>query len=211
MKKRPLSSLFVPALTAATLLLAACNTTTLEKFWQNPDVGSIHFTKILVMCVAPVDSLRQPVEDLMKAQVTSLPAVTSHELIPKGEDAQDPAKLAEAVKASGADGIIILRLVSTDTDVGWTSGSAMPTYYRNYGSYYNYHDRYAPQSAFYYDPPQMYEDHIYCIETNIYDAKTQALVWSGITKSKNPGDVPQLITEVGNAVRSKLRSLSMIP
>jgi len=202
-----------PLLAATGFLLAACNTTSLEKSWTNPEIGPVHFTKVIVMCIAPVDSLRKPVEDLMKAEVKSVPAVTSYELLPKGEDAQDPAKLAAAVTASGADGIIILRLASTDTEVGWTAGAPVPMYYRSYSSYYSYNNRhyYDPHAAFYYDPPTMYEDHIYMIETNIYDAKTQALVWSGITKSKNPGELTELIAGVGNAVRNKLRSQNIIP
>lgn len=153
----------LPAAAAVGLFLAACTSTKLTTSWKAPEAGSIHFTKILVMAVAPVDSLRHPAEDAMRAQIKTVPVVTSYELLPKAEDGSDPVKLAAAIKAAGVDGIIVMRMVSSDSEVGYTTGGMMPSYYTSFNSYYSYNfggyhnyynNRYAAQAAFYYDPPK---------------------------------------------------------
>lgn len=155
----------------------------------------------------------------MRAQIKTVPVVTSYELLPKAEDGSDPVKLAAAIKAAGVDGIIVMRMVSSDSEVSYTTGGMMPSYYTSFNSYYGYNfrgyhnyynNRYAAQAAFYYDPPKMYVDRIIGIETNIYNARDQALIWTGITKSTNPKGVDQLIAEVAGVVRSKLRSQGLI-
>jgi len=206
-------------LALAGLFLAACTSTKLTDSWKAPEAGSIHFTKILVMAVAPVDSLRHPAEDAMRAQIKTVPVVTSYELLPKAEDGSDPVKLAAAIKAAGVDGIIVMRMVSSDSEVGYTTGGMMPSYYTSFNSYYSYNfggyhnyynNRYAAQASFYYDPPKMYVDQIVGIETNIYNAGDQKLIWTGITKSTNPEGIDKLIAEVAGVVRSKLRSQGLI-
>jgi hypothetical protein len=206
-------------LTAAALFLAGCASTKLASSWKAPEAGTIHFTKILVMAVAPVDSLRHPAEDAMRAQIKTVPVVTSYELLPKAEDGSDPVKLDAAIKAAGVDGIIVMRMVSSDSEVGYTTGGMMPSYYTSFNSYYSYNfpgyhnyynNRFAAQASFYYDPPKMYVDQIVGIETNIYNARDQALIWTGITKSTNPDGIDKLIAEVSDVVRNKLRSQGLI-
>lgn len=204
----------------ATLLLAGCASTTLTSAWKAPEAGTIRFSKVLVMAVAPVDSLRHPAEDAMRAEIKSVPTVASYELLPKAEDGADPVKLDAVIKAAGVDGIVVMRMVSSDSEVGYTTGGMMPSYYTSFNSYYRYNfpgyhnyynDRWSAQASFYYDPPKMYVDQIVGIETNIYNARDQSLIWSGITRSKNPEGIEKLIAEVAGVVRNKLRSQGLVP
>ncbi|MEO6876356.1 MAG: hypothetical protein ABI222_16185 [Opitutaceae bacterium] len=208
MKTQPLRSFLAPALAAGCLLLAACNSTTLESSWKAPAVDSIHFTKVLVVAASPVDSLRRMTEDAMKAQITTVPVVTSYELLPNRADAKDRTKLAALIKSSGVDGIIIMRLVSDANEVTYVAGTPMPMPYR---SFYGYYNRPYGLSPYFYDPGSIRTDRVVSIETNIYDAKDESLIWSGVTKTTNPENVEDLVAQVTKVVRAKLRAQKLIP
>ncbi|MEJ1974288.1 MAG: hypothetical protein WDM96_18070 [Lacunisphaera sp.] len=118
----------VRSLAAAVLLagLTACQNTTLESAWKAPEVGSLNFTKVLVIGIAPVDSLRRPLEDAMKAEIKAVPAVASYELLPDVKDQVDPKKVAAVIKANAIDGIIALRMVAFQDDVTYHPGGLCP-------------------------------------------------------------------------------------
>lgn len=208
MKINTLHSAFAGVFTAAFLFLAGCNSTQMETSWKAPEVDSIHFTKVLVISTTPGDALRRSEEDAMKKQVTSVPVVASYELLPNAEDQKDRAKMAAAIKAAGVDGIIVMRLVSDAQEVSYTPGSPMPTPYR---SFYGYYSRPYALQPYYYDPGTFSTDRVIGIETNIYNAKDETLIWSALTKSTNPGNVDKLVAEVAEVVRAKLRDQKLIP
>jgi hypothetical protein len=194
---------------AATLLgLAGCNSTQLETAWAAPQAGSIHFTKILVIAVAPDGATRRQAEDAMRAQITAVPVVASYELLPSLNDEKDRAKVARAIEGSGVDGIVVMRTVSNEKEVDYIPGTPMPGPYR---SFYGYYTRPYAMGPMYYDSGTVVTNRIVGIETNIYNAKDEALIWSGLTKTTNPDQVDKLVAEVAGVVRAKLREQKLIP
>jgi hypothetical protein len=223
----PMNTAHVRALalaTAAALLggLTACsNSTAMESSWKAPEVGSIHFTKILVVGIAPVDSLRQPVEDAMKAQITGIPVVASYEVLPHVADQVDPKKITAVIKTGGFDGIIALRMVSLDDKTTYHPGGEVPVPYYSFYSYYSPSYALSPYYrgvggymgpvTYEYVPPSVTQDLFVSIETSIYDGKTGKLVWVGQTRTTNPDDLETLIAKVAASVRSELRHQELIP
>jgi len=220
-----------PHVVAAAIILAgltACETTSeLVGAWKAPEVGSIKFSKVLVIGIAPVDSLRQPVEDAMKAEITAIPAVASYELLPEVKDQVDPKKIAEVIKANGIDGIITMRMISMEDDVTYHAGGMVPTSYTSFYSYYSpgyalapyYHGMpggaygmggYGMAMTYEYVPPSVTTDVLMSIETNIYDARDGKLIWSGRTVTTNADQRNNTIHEVATLVRDKLRSQKLI-
>jgi hypothetical protein len=63
----------------------------------------------------------------------------------------------------------------------------------------------------YWDAGTLSTDRVIGMETNIYNAKDEQLIWTGLTRSTNPGNVQRLITEVAEVVRAKLREQKLIP
>lgn len=137
MKPRYLPSVAAVAAIALLTGLAGCETTSLESDWKAPEVGSIKFTKVLVIGIAPMASLREPLEDRMKAQITAIPAVASYELLPAIEDQVNPDKIAAVIAANGIDGIITMRLIGMNDEVTYHPGGYGPTYYSSFSSYYS--------------------------------------------------------------------------
>jgi hypothetical protein len=122
---------------AALFALTACETTTLQTAWKAPEVGSIKFTKVLVIGIAPIDSMRRPMEDAMKAQITAVPSMASYELLPDVKDQVDPKKLTAAAESAGIDGIVIMRMKALEDELTYNPGGYVPTGYQSFSTFYS--------------------------------------------------------------------------
>ncbi len=95
----------------------------------------------------------------------------------------DEATLKEAVRNSGASLAAVTRLVSVDKEQTYVQGSA---YYTPAPAYYGFYGYYSSSYAMVSTPGYYQTDKIYSVETNVYDVKTEKLVWSGVTETLNP-------------------------
>jgi hypothetical protein len=188
--------------------LSACNSTSVQTTWTAPDVSKISLKKVMVVATFPDSATRRSAEDDFKAQVTATQCVTSYSLLTSVDELKDVKKVSAAMKAAGVDGIIVMRPISDKDRVNYIPGSPYPEGYRTFGGYYN--QNYA-LSPLYYDPGFITVDHIVKIETNIYEAAGERLIWSAETKSVNPGDLKQLITDAVSAIRAELVKEKLIP
>jgi hypothetical protein len=196
----------------AALVLGGCADAVVKKAWTAPAVGSIKFTKVFVLAVTPNDIHRRLAEIAVKSQITRIPAVGSYEFLPDISDTKVKAKVLQAIKDSQADGLVVLRLFSKDTKVISGSNTALPMEYAAFSDYYG--TVYDVGAYFATDSRALYTDTIFGIETNIYDAKTDKLVWSGQTQSKKNSvedhDVNGIVSEVAEVIKAKLKSQDLI-
>ena len=193
-------------LVLALLGLAACSAPTkLEKSWKEPAVGSLKFSKVLVVAISPDAEMRRAAEDAIKANVKSVPTIASYEVVMNKDTLKDRTKMASIIEDSGADGIIMLRPVTDAKEVPSETGEVPPPYTGMWG----YYTRPYGMSAMYMDAGM--GEGVVGIETNIYDVKSENLVWSGFTKTKNPKDLTDLINQVAAAVKAKLQQQQLIP
>jgi hypothetical protein len=202
----------VAVITLLAFLLAGCADTKLEKTWTAPEVGSLKFSKVFILGLVKDDMVRRLAEIAIRNDITRVPTVTSFSVLPEISDLADKAKVIEAIKASGADGLIVMRSLYRDTEVEYTGNTALPMQYQIFSDYYGtYYDVGAYYAA---DRRQVSADNIFGIETNIYDARTDKLVWSGQTRStKNlvkGHDVNALISDVVNTLRAALKSQKLV-
>jgi len=203
--------LAVPALAA--LVFAGCAQTSVQKTWTAPAVGSLKFSKVFVIAIARDDTDRRLAEIAIKNQITSVPAIASYDVFPDISDTRDKAKVVQAVKDSGADGVIVLRLTYSDMSVDLGSSTARPMEYMVFSDYYgSVYDAGAFYSS---DTRDIGVNTIYHIETRIFDGKSGKLAWVGTTKSEKDAvhdhDVEAIITEVAQAIKGALQSQQLIP
>lgn len=202
LKTNSTSHLAAATLCAFSLLLfAGCNSTSVVDTWTAPDVSKISFRKIMVVATFPDGVTRRAAEDALKAQVTRAECITSYSLLGAESDLQDVAKVSAALKAAGVDGIVVMRPVSDKDKISYVPGMMYPGPYRTFGGYYN--SAYALR-PFVYEPGYFTSDRIVKIETNIYEAPGERLIWSAATTSTNPGDLQQLIKDAASAIRAEL-------
>jgi hypothetical protein len=161
-----------------------CASTQLVSSWQDPRFSGPPLTKILVIGVTKQAGIRRTFEDefVRQLQARGVQAVPSYSLIP--EDGEVPKdRLAQAVKDSGVEGVLISRLVKVEKEAQiYPGGYTGPPYVGFYGFYSN-------SWVGFYEPPQVYSYDVVTAETNLFDARSDTLIWSGTTETFSPRDI----------------------
>ena len=193
MKLSTTTRLSIAALSIAALASCAA-TTQLTSSWSDPAAANRGFKKIAVVGATPKSATRRMFEDdfaanLQKRGITGVQSYTF-----AGEGQIDKETAIAKLKEMGVDGVIVTRLIDKETVQTYYpptySSVAAPAPY--YGGWYGYYSMgYSYQSS----PGYVAEDHVFRIETNLYDVQNDKLVWSGLTETTlSSGSAPE--TEV---------------
>jgi len=182
-----------------TMLVTACATTKLTSAWKDPSYQG-QPRKIMVIGVAKKPVNKRILEDefvrQLKARGTN--AVASYTVMPDAKEG-DHAVIAAKMKEQGADAVLISRLASKKTVHTYVPGSVSypPSYYGNWRDYYGY------GSQAVYTPGYTAEDEYALMETNLYDAGNDKLIWSASSETEIRGsDQNQIISYIGVMVNS---------
>ena len=172
--------------------LASCaGTTQLMHSWADPAMANRGFKKIVVVGASPKNATRRLYEDdfVKDLQSRGITGVQSYTIA--GEGQIDKDAVAAKLKEMGVDGVIVTRLVDKETVQTYYpptySSVAAPAPY--YGGWYGYYSMgYSYQSS----PGYVAEDHVFRIETNLYDLQNDKLAWTGITETTlSSGSAPE--------------------
>jgi len=194
---------------AALLLLASCASTTLESTWSDPTYTGGPFKKFFVVGLsAPDTTARRNFEDIMaaKLQAAGVQAVPGYQFIDAGSKADEPSFQA-AVLRSGADGLIMSRLLGVDTQTNVSTmmvpgpglGMGVGIGRGWYGAYSGW-----------YAVPQVTQYQIARVETSVFDVKTERLVWSATSETFNPTTVRQEAPGLADTVIKALQARGLI-
>lgn len=203
---------FLAASALAALILAGCADTAVQKTWTAPAVGEFKFTKVFVIAVARDDTDRRLAEIAVKNVITRVPAIASYEVFPDISDTRNKDKVVQGVKDSGADGVIVMRLASSDTKIDMGTTNARPMEYMVFSDYYG--SVYDVGAFYSSDRRDMGTNTIFDVETRIFDGKTGKLVWVGNTKTNKDSfhdrDTEGNVTEVAETIKAALKSQDLI-
>ena len=161
------------------MLVTACAVTQLNAVWKDPSYQARPH-KIMVIGVAKNPVNRRIFEDEFVGQLNAhgTEAIASYTVLPdrqRDDNAVIAAKLAEL----GADTVLITRMVSKKKVQFYVPGTAYypPPYYGTWPDYYGY----GYQAM--YTPGYMAEEEFAVIETNLYEARNDKLVWSASSET----------------------------
>lgn len=179
----------IRCLLAATILAITigCANVTLVDSWRDPGFTARRYEKLLVVNVSGKAERRQVFEDIIAAELRQrgVAAVASHTFTAtKGRASQE--EIQEAVKRAGSDAILTTRLVRlvkhTEVYPGTPpAGCYFPGYYRAYPYPYDFYGYYG--CAIPYEPGSVRTLEEAVLETNLYDAATNRMIWSATTSS----------------------------
>lgn len=182
-------------------VLAACsfNNTRMIQSWTNPELKAqpLHFEKILVVAVAPSETERRGAEDAMAAKIGPK-ATVSYALLNESE-LKDPAVAKSKIQKASYDGVILLRWLGYREEKEYM---ATPTYSPLW-DHYSYSWTYMQEST-------VVQWKILQLETRIFSAQTEKLIWSGTTETVEPPAVPQLVNNVAQVVEKQLKNQGLI-
>lgn len=183
------------------MLVTACATTQLTSVWKDPSYQT-RPAKIMVVGVAKNPLNRRLFEDEFVQQLKSrgTDAIASYTVI-SDEQQGDQAAIAKKVAELGADTVLITRLVSKKIVQVYVPGSPYypPPYYGFWPDYYGYGYRYM------YTPGYIAEDEYAVIETNLYEATSNKLIWAASSETGiNDSDQILIQSYVGVMVKTML-------
>jgi hypothetical protein len=190
---------------AAALVLSGCAATQIINQWSNPSYERAAFRRIMVIGVSKQSSIRRTFEDEFVAQLkaSGSDAAPSYQFIPEDGQAEEP-RLKRAVTQAGADAVITTRLVRVERKADITPGTYGP--YPAFGFYRWYSDAWVG----FYEPPRLYFYDVYISETSLYDFDNDRLVWSGVAKTTDLGDIGKAIKEYVEIVIAELREKNLL-
>jgi hypothetical protein len=195
------------------LAAAGCASTRVINTWQEPKFSGPKVTSVMVIDVTAEAGIRRTFEDEFVRQLNAkgVRAVASYTLIPdNGEVPKD--QLADAVKRADVQGVIVTRVVKVmDVPAVVYSG---PYYYPGgpypYAGGPGFYGYYSWAWAGYYAAPQAYTYQTVISETNLFDAQTETLIWSGTTQNYPSTNVKAGISEFITVVVKALSASELI-
>lgn len=166
----------------AALMVAACASTSLQSAWYDTSYNGGAFKRILVVGVGSNVANRRVFEDIFSQRLsaTGTQGIPGYRFL--GDDARtnEPAWNA-GVAQSGADGLLLVRLLGVDTKTHvYTTMMPGPMYGPYYGPWWG------PSMV---AVPQVTQYDIANVETSLFDVKTKRVVWAATTQTFNPSTV----------------------
>ena len=200
---------FQKSLVPVLLLLAFAGcANSLESSWRDPatTADSLHFRKILVVAMTRDGGMRRSAEDQLAQALMESPRAKTGELsvtpsyveVPDA-NLGDVEKARATVEARGYDGVVMLTPLSAQQKI-----SVDPPMYTPMWGYYG-------RAGMLYDPGSVRTDTVVRVQTNIYSVKDGKLLWSGTSRTTNPGNVERLVKNVVRDVVHALREQALLP
>jgi hypothetical protein len=203
----------LPAAVAAAFVLAACQTTSIQSAWYDTSYRGGPFKKFVVIASDGTTADTRVFEDIFvqKLQAAGVQAVPGYATVPPDARRQE-ATFAPAVAATGADGVVLVRLLRVDTKtlvstvmmpgpmVGPWGGFYGPGFYG--GGFYG---------GGFYAVPDVTQYDVASVETNVYNVATKSRVWAATTQTVNPTTVAQEAPGFVDIIIAQLRARNLLP
>ena len=175
--------------------------------WKAPGAAPLNFTgrKVAAVLVVDDDNLRVSAEEALAREITARGpiGVPAYRIIPR-EEVTKPDAAKGWFQRAGVQGLVVMRLVKTDTNkvyssFVWSSG------------YYNYAwDFWGASWASVYPIGKAREERTFTVETLLYDLLKGTPIWAGVTRTTNPKDVQTYIKELAVDVVKQLEKEGLV-
>jgi hypothetical protein len=180
--------------------LSGCASVTLLHSAKDPAVTIKQYKKLLVVGIAEKTETRQIFEEVFAGELQKGGAtgIASYSITGVNAKLSRDAVVA-AVNKTGADGVITTRVVSSSKKSDTRTGFVMTD--RGIDSYWGGSVSYA---EFVHQPVEVITSTQVSIESNLFDAGTGMMVWSGRSSAVNPEGI---ITNSGNLADHVIKAM----
>lgn len=169
------------------MMLAGCSSLTVVETWHKPGEQGHRYQKLMILGIGNDENYREMFErfvvvELSRGRVTAVPSYT---FIPDLDKTNRDGVVA-AVRAAGCDAVLTTRTISA----GDSTVAQQGTYGYVYGA----------------NPVGNYGDYEKAsLQTNLYDAATEELVWSSTIKTFDADNKARVSSELGRYFLENLR------
>jgi hypothetical protein len=181
--------------------LSAC-TSTFVSSWKAPDAAPLEVagSKVAAVVMVENESSRRMGEDVLAQEITERGAqgVPLYKLLPDA-DLSNEEQTRAALKQAGIEGVVVMQPVSIDKEVVSTPGYYGPSHAGSVGWG-------SPWAA----TNNIHTNTIVYVDTQVYSLKQDKLVWSGQSKTINPGQVDDLVRDLSAVTAQELEKQGLI-
>lgn len=190
------------------LLIVSCANTKLTSTWMDEKKAGSTYNDILIIGIAEKEHNRRLFEETFNTQLGSMgiESEVSYTMLPEGTEINRDTVTA-AIKGKNIDAVIVTHMIGVEEQTVYRqSMDYMPTQ-GYYNGLYSYH----PQVNAYVSQPGYYTTHdIVKLETNLYEIKTEDLVWSAHSKTFAPESAKEVVDDLIKLVIKDLKSKGLI-
>jgi hypothetical protein len=199
---------YLVALALVTIVGACSPSTKIIGSWTGPNTPSEPYKSIFVTAISENLVARQTIENDIDAMLekAGVEAESSFEIIPPGfkATAENKETTVAAIRDGGSDAILTIALLDQTSETRYVPGTTMYSpmgyggYYGRFSGYYSYYN------PVMYSPGYYSTDKNYYLEINLYDAKTEELVWSAQSETTNPSSIETFSNSFSQLVVNQL-------
>lgn len=196
--------------------IAGCSTTTeITSSWRKPNANADSFNNVFVAALSTNIGAKQAVENGIQQhlQAKGVTVEKSLDVFPPDFNTNSNVRQEmplNRIRATRADAILTIALLKQETESHYVPGSGYWNpglrygYYNSFSSYYNnwYSAFNAPG---YYD-----ESKVYYLETNLYNAKTEQLIWTAQSKTYDPTNIDSFLKGYLKSIYERMKKDGLI-
>ncbi len=194
------------ALLLATLVLAGCQTTALQSAWYDPTFTGGPMARITVVAAGLNPANRRLAEDIFSQRLRALRVHAAPGWAVVSDEARNaPEPFTEALRASGAEGVLVIRVLGVDTrtEVNTMMVTTTTPVWGGWGSTSVWATTTVPVT-------QVSQYNLVMVETSLYEVSTGRLVWSGITQTLNPSDFQRDVGGFADVIIGQLAARGLL-
>ncbi len=189
-------------------IMASCATTDLTQVWKDDNYQG-QISNVLVVGVIKQAVTKRMFEDefVKQLQTYDVRGNASYRIFQSSEMLGKEAVLAE-VKKRKIDAIVVTRLIDKKT-VETEMPSTAYTYALSprHGSWDRF---YTASYVTVYEPGHTYIDEVAVLETNLYDTKSEALIWSAVSETFIGDSADQMVKDFVKQIITSLSKNGLI-
>jgi hypothetical protein len=192
-----MSRYFLSTFVLALLLFSSCATTKLTSLWRD-NAYQDHPRKILVIGILKTPANRRIFEDEMVKQLKArgTEALAGYSVLPEQSEANKETITAK-MNERGADAVLISRLTDKKTVTTYVPGAAWSDYPGYGGGWHGYYSN---------SPGYTVQDEFAVVQTNLYDLKSDKLIWTAASETWITDDNESLIRSFIKVIIERLVS-----
>ena len=207
--KTPTHSILISlAAVLSIIVVTGCASTKITSVWMDQGKAGTSFNDILVIGIGEEEHNRRLFEEELTSQLKAagIESEVSYRMLPQGVSINRDT-VAAAIEGKNIDAVIVTHLVAVEEETVYRQNmDYRPTY-----GYYNDLYSYYPRVHTYVHTPGYYTTHeVVKLETNLYEVKSEDLVWSAQSRSFAPESAKEIVDDLIRLVIKDLKEKGLI-
>jgi len=197
----------IPMATVALLcaFILSCASSRVTSTWKDSNYSGGPIDRVLVMGISDETHHRRIFEDVFVKEFNAVgvEALASYSIFPEDREL-DAAEIKAAARDRNIGKVLMTHLVGVEKKEVYHPPVSTPAYTYTYGNYYHSVYTYTHQ-------PGYITEHEYVkLESGLYDADTEKLIWSAATETVDPDNVAKAVRGLSQVIFKHLRESGLL-